>query len=99
MKRWIEQRVAWIDSQFLPPPAVSIQTGAKVSERLVRLQAATGEICYTLDGSDPRSSGGAVSPKAQPYRDAIAIGERTQVFARARTTNAWSAPVVCSWGK
>ncbi len=99
MKRWIEQRLAWIDTQFLPPPAVSIQPGAKASERLVRLQAATGEICYTLDGSDPRSSGGEVSPKAQSYRAAIAIGETTKVFARARATNAWSAPVVCSWGQ
>jgi hypothetical protein len=99
MKSWLEQRVAWIDAQFLPPPAVSIQTGAKASERLVRLQAATGEISYTVDGSDPRSSGGAVSPHGQPYRDAIAIGETTKLFARARTTNAWSAPVVCSWEK
>ena len=47
MKQWIEQRLAWIDEQFLRPPAISWQNGAKSSERLLSLRAPAGEVPAT----------------------------------------------------
>jgi hypothetical protein len=96
MKRWIEQRISWIDTTALPPPFAVLKEGSSSSERHLKLQASTGQIYYTLDGSDPRSSGGTVSPKAQLYRDTISLGDKTEVFARAYAAKAWSAPLICS---
>jgi hypothetical protein len=94
MKRWIKQRIAWIDSQFLAPPSAVITNGAKVSDRFLSLQVPAGEIYYTLDGTDPRSSGGSVSPKAQLYRNAISLGEKAEIMARVYAKKSWSAPVI-----
>jgi len=47
---------------------------------------------YTLDGSDPRLPGGAVSPSALAYTGPIAIGDGTvEVFARRFVAGVWSA--------
>ena len=50
-----------------------------------------GGIYYTLDGSDPRLTGGAVSPQAVEYDSAISLTESTQVKARAFDGGQWSA--------
>lgn len=52
-----------------------------------------GVIYYTLDGTDPRSPGGAVAPSALIAMDGDAIDVETgQPFkARIRTENEWSA--------
>ncbi|TWT35288.1 CotH protein [Posidoniimonas corsicana] len=59
-----------------------------------------GTIYYTLDGSDPRTPGGGVSPTATIYTGAaVSLAETTQVRARVRdtaqsgTSNDWSAEV------
>ena len=53
----------------------------------------SGTIYYTLDGSDPRLSGGAISGSAQTYTgSAITLNASTTVKARIRNTNGeWSA--------
>jgi hypothetical protein len=58
MSSWITTRAQWIDGQFYQPPAVAT-TGAS---RVMTPQGA--QIVYTLDGSDPRLPGGAVSSLA-----------------------------------
>ena len=51
-----------------------------------------GTIHYTLDGTDPRLSGGAISPDAQTYSGAEFLGQGTTiVMARARVGSTWSA--------
>jgi hypothetical protein len=60
MTSWINQRAQWIDGQFVAPPGTQL-TG---SSRLIT-PSPTSQIAYTLDGSDPRLSGGAMSPSAQ----------------------------------
>ena len=62
MKNWIQERVAWIDTQFLSPPAL------KPADNKLGLETEAGEIYYTLDGSDPRLPGGDVSPHRPPVR-------------------------------
>lgn len=56
------------------------------------MNAPAGTIYYTLDSSDPRLAGGAISPGAQVYSGALTINESAQVKARARTSaGVWSA--------
>lgn len=55
------------------------------------LSASAGTIYFTLDGSDPRLSGGAPSPTAQIYTGPITLAESTQVKARALNAATWSA--------
>jgi len=95
MKQWIEQRVAWIDGQFLPQPSVAWEQGTQ-SNRLARLKASKGQIYYTLDGTDPRASGGAVRTGAKIYEEPLSIGEGVRLCARARLRNSWSAPLVAA---
>jgi hypothetical protein len=53
----------------------------------------TGEMFYTLDGTDPRAPGGAVAETAIPVETdtEISISETTLVKARARQRGEWSA--------
>ena len=48
-------------------------------------------IYYTLDGSDPRLEGGAVSPAALRYQAAIPISSSARIRARAKIGDEWSA--------
>lgn len=49
------------------------------------------EIYYTIDGSDPRLPGGAVSSKAARYATPVRIDDHTVVKARALSAGTWSA--------
>jgi hypothetical protein len=63
--------------------------------RYVVMACLDGKIYYTLDGSDPRLSGGAISPKANEYKEAIPFKPDLRVMARVRSAyGLWSAPVV-----
>ena len=59
--------------------------------KLTMTAAAGATIYYTLDGTDPRLLGGALSPTAQVYTGPIELNETTQVRARARVNGVWSA--------
>lgn len=59
MKTWLSTRARWIDQQFLAAPVVS-SDGAS----LTFTPPAGAQLAYTLDGSDPRSLGGAIAPNA-----------------------------------
>ncbi|MCA9217556.1 MAG: CotH kinase family protein, partial [Planctomycetales bacterium] len=64
MQTWLSQRAAAIDELFVPTPTLS-QNGGEVSSGFeLDILARTGEIYYTLDGSDPRQADGQVSPNA-----------------------------------
>lgn len=87
MKEWIEKRLAWIDKQFVQPPTFA-QDGGKFS-----LTAPQGKIHYTLDGADPRASGGSVSASALAYDSPIAVPAGKTLFARALHNKRWSGPL------
>ena len=91
MKQWIQRRHAWIDSQFLRAPQVSME---REPRRVATMRARAGGIYYTLDGSDPRAPGGAVAPEAKLYESAIPVPANAQVRARAHDGNKWSGPAV-----
>ncbi|HYV27743.1 MAG TPA: CotH kinase family protein, partial [Candidatus Eisenbacteria bacterium] len=92
MKQWIQKRIAWIDSQMLRPPALSLKEGQIASGTSLAIRAPAGKIYYTLDGTDPRLPGGEVSAKAQPYDAAIALKGSVKIFARVNQNNSWSSP-------
>jgi hypothetical protein len=57
------------------------------------MSAPQGTILYTLDGTDPREVGGAVSAAARVWNDAVAVTLRADsvVKARVRVGESWSA--------
>jgi len=55
------------------------------------MTAPAGVLYYTLDGTDPRLRGGAVSPGARIYAGPVILDETTTVSARVFSDGAWSA--------
>jgi hypothetical protein len=94
MKKWIEQRLAWIDRQVVPTPVLSFKSGPKPSEQMATLKVSKGEIYYSLDGTDPRSPGGEISAQAKPYTVPVRVDDGLTVTARTHSTNRWSAPII-----
>jgi hypothetical protein len=56
MKKFIQTRLDWMEKQFVPAPKASIKSQGQ--SRVAELSASDGEIYFTLNGSDPRTSGG-----------------------------------------
>ncbi len=75
-------------------PATFSQHGGIVSGNypLVITSPSGGTVYYTLDGSDPRLSGGAISPTALIYSSAVNLNTLTTVKVRVRSAGGeWSA--------
>jgi hypothetical protein len=89
LKDFLRQRLDWIDRQFVAAPALTQNNSADV----LTLTAPFGKIYYTLDGTDPRAPGGAVSPKAALYTTPIAASKDARLTARSLHENRWSAPL------
>ena len=93
MKGWITGRAQWMDSQFESPVSISRRSGVVNSGTQVTMSSDNPTIYYTLNGTDPRLSGGSTSPDAIAYDGALTIDENTRVIARVRRSAArWSAP-------
>jgi hypothetical protein len=93
MKNWISQRLGWIDRQFLLGPTFSYQAGTAAAPGKLTMRSPIGKIYYTLDGTDPRASGGAAAPGAQVYKAAVKLNPgETIVTARVLEGTRWSWP-------
>jgi hypothetical protein len=105
MKKWVLGRYLWIDSQFVPLPNFNRQPGQVSAGTVVTLTPPPGgTVYYTLNGTDPRASGGGVAAGAQSSTNApvnLTINANVRVFARAQRTGAWkstwSGPNVASY--
>ncbi|MFK7922890.1 MAG: lamin tail domain-containing protein [Bacteroidia bacterium] len=78
----------------LDPVTYSLAAGQVSAGTTISLSNpnATGTIYYTLDGSDPRSAGGAISPTALQYTGPIALsGGVVTLKTRVYDTGVWSA--------
>ena len=51
----------------------------------------SGDIYYTVDGSDPRLPGGGLSTSAIRYTGPVSLSQTTTVRARVRSGTTWSA--------
>jgi hypothetical protein len=68
------------------------QPGGPVNPGFGLLMAPLGAMIYfTLDGSDPRRPGGALSPSARAYSRPVQLTESVTVKARIYEDGAWSA--------
>jgi CotH protein/chitobiase/beta-hexosaminidase-like protein len=94
LKEWIRQRIEWMDQEFMLPPSFSMRGGTVNHGAKLELRARQGKVYYTLDGSDPRAPGGAVSNAAKPYKSSIVLEDTTTVFCRATDGTRWSYAAV-----
>ena len=86
LKQWFADRVDFMDTNFVRPPAFSTNAGPVTpSYPLVLTSAPGATIYYTLDGTDPRLSGGGVSPAALSAAGTVTltVTNNLRVFARA----------------
>jgi hypothetical protein len=92
MKKFIEARLDWMERQFPAVPQISANLGSKGGA--VNLATSAGEIYLTLDGTDPRASGGSISKGAQKYQNPLDMKRGAKMFARVRLEERWSGPLV-----
>jgi hypothetical protein len=102
---YVQQRGALLLSQlqahgFMPSlsaPRLSLASGSipAGTSLSVTNPNASGQIYYTLDGSDPRLPGGSISPTALLYLTNLPIITHTYIRTRIKNpaTNDWSAVV------
>src|SRR6185295_9089369 len=88
MKKWIEERLAWIERQFLPAPEI---TAAK--PLFLASTVSGAKIYFTTDGSDPRASGGGVAAVAKPFGQSVTLAPGATLMARVQVGARWSPPV------
>ncbi|MDB4808549.1 CotH kinase family protein [Verrucomicrobiales bacterium] len=97
IREWLTARLEWIDSQVPSPPSFN-QNGGAVPAGFdlemnpgTEFKGFTGSVYYTVDGSDPRESGGTINTQASVYGAVIPLSEDTIVTARARSLfGGWS---------
>jgi len=104
MKSWMRSRGAFMDSQFVRPPALGTVPGTVARGSTVTLTLpVAGTVYFTTNGADPRLVGGGISPQARAYVSPISISTNTRVRARAYNANhtaitgAGNPPLVSRW--
>ena len=94
LRNWVEDRVAWIDTQVPSPPDFnqkggSVPTGFQLlMTEGVGFQAFTGEIYYTENGLDPADPGVVATLYSGPH----VLNENVRLMARTKNAGGdWSA--------
>ncbi|MBS0664583.1 MAG: CotH kinase family protein [Verrucomicrobia bacterium] len=87
LKDWVTRRAAWIDTQFLAPPTI-VDDGAN----LLVTPADGTRLAYTLDGTDPRLGGGALSGTALVATGPITLPRTANLYARSHAATAPAFP-------
>lgn len=96
MKNFVRARYTWIDSQFIVPPRANIPEG-KVPPEIAVTLTGVGTIYYTLDGTDPRLPGGALSRNASAYTAPFTIPKTSRLVARSLSGTKWSGPTAATY--
>lgn len=76
-----------------PPPVFSRERGVLTDAKplAMSVQGTDNPVIYfTVDGSDPRLPGGAVSPTARIYQIPLTVSKRTRIQARTLIGSVWS---------
>lgn len=109
MKRWLSERMDFIDNQLVQPPTLDHPGGEVNRGTQLTITGPPGAtIYYTQDGSDPRQPQGGISRDAKIYSGPIEIGSEMRVMVRARNpevrqtggppvSTPWSSPVSASF--
>lgn len=75
----------------LAAPAYNTKGGEITNPVSVTISAPAGTIYYTIDGTDPRVTGGALNNTAMTYSKALTIIGKGTLKARAKNGTVWSA--------
>jgi hypothetical protein len=95
MRNHVLTRAQWIDDQLIDPPVFS-HPGGLVAPGFQLSMTGPQSIYFTVNGSDPRASGGA--PAGTAYTAPLAITSNTLVRARAGSGIAFvNAPSTWPW--
>ena len=91
-KKWLADRMDFMDTNFLAMPVLSVGTSEVTNGTTLTILAAAKpgtSIYYTLDGTDPRLPGGGISPLAlsTPGNLTLTITDNVRLFARCRNPN------------
>lgn len=94
LRDWASRRAPNVRGQltqpYLPRPVFNQPGGEVVPGFNLTMSAPTGSVYYTLDGTDPRASGGAISASAVAYTNPVIVDKTTHVIARAFNGTIWS---------
>ena len=93
LKTWMSNRLAWINAQFVPPPQMQPPDTEVAPGATLVLTSAVGQVQFTVDGSDPRQPGGAVSASARPAGPPLTVTNELRIFARVQQGQRWSSPL------
>ncbi len=104
LKQWLTSRLEWMDGELVGAPQPDLESGLLNSDQSITLKAQRGsEVYYTLDGVDPRMSGGGIHPSALRYVEPISLTASATLTAREFMPNyrplsdgpdqQWSAPL------
>jgi len=116
-KRWLGDRLNFMDTNFLARPTFNSAGGSITQGFILRINAPAmpsgSTLYYTLDGTDPRAFGGAVSPSALSASGTASIPLNANARVTARAYNAahqnltgdrnpplsssWSGPVAATF--
>jgi hypothetical protein len=95
LKDFLRRKTAWIDAKFATPPSITNVGGV-----LTLTPAAGMQVAYTMDGSDPRASGGGVSAAAKLSATPVQLPNASNLQARTyraasgpAPSSPWSSPV------
>ena len=105
MKTWLSRRITFMEQQFVDPPEADVPGGFVNLNTSISLKSPEGgNIYYTLDGSDPRNSGGGLSTKAILYknspilvRESIFLTARVQKNTHRSLTGSNNPPLSSKW--
>jgi hypothetical protein len=91
-KKWFVDRFLFMDTNFLAMPTLSsgsAQVASGTAVTATPAAKANSLLLYTLDGTDPRLSGGAVSPLARTNVGPLnlTITSNVRLFARSYNTS------------
>ncbi len=92
MKRWVSNKLDFVDRQLAQPPVASLLSGLVASGTPLTLTPGPGAtanaaIWYTLDGTDPRALGVSnPSPSAVKYTGPLTLTSDVRFFARVLDT-------------
>jgi len=93
LKTWLSNRLAWVNGQFVPSPTAQPNLPTVASGTSLMLTSAVGKVFFTLDGSDPRLPGGAVSSTARGFAQPLSVTNALHIIARTQKENRWSSPL------
>ncbi len=94
LNNWVTVRAGWMDRRSIngglrpAPPAI-------LTSNETATLSGGGTLYYTLDGTDPRASGG--SPAGQTYSGPISVTGPVILTARSMSGGVWSTPTTATF--